>query len=57
MTVGDESRHEAASGLADEKERLWELFARTGFPCALRALRELERREERAAALRSASAA
>ena len=39
-----------------EKDRLWELFARTGFPCALRALRELERQEERVV-LKEASAA
>ncbi len=33
-------------GPQEEMERLWELFARTGFPCALRALRELERQQE-----------
>jgi hypothetical protein len=30
----------------DEVDRLREAFALTGFPCALRALRELEARQE-----------
>jgi hypothetical protein len=50
-------KHSSATAREHEKQRLWELFARTGFPCALRALRELERQDERAAALRGVSAA
>ncbi len=43
--------------LSEEKAWLWELFARTGFPCALRAVRELERREAEASATTQASVA
>ena len=43
--------------LSEQKAWLWEVFARTGFPCALRALRDLERRESEASASTEASAA
>ena len=46
MTTGS-GPESSRGGRGNEKDWLWELFARTGFPCALRALRELERQEER----------
>lgn len=57
MTGGSSSTQESGKSLEAEKQRVWELFARTGFPCALRALRELERREERSVALSEVPAA
>ncbi len=48
---GGNGRYGSETSHPDDRERLWQLFVRTGFPCALRALRELERREERVAAL------
>jgi hypothetical protein len=55
--TGGNGKHGSATSREDEKRRLWELFARTGSLRALRALRELERQEEGAAALSGASAA
>jgi hypothetical protein len=54
--TGGNGRNGSPRSHQDERERLWELFSRTGFPCALRALRELERQDERAA-VRETSAA
>ena len=55
--TGESGTHESGMTLEAEKQRVWELFTRTGVPCALRALRELERREERSVALSEVPAA